>query len=117
MPLLDPITGLKPCANKDCPETDPSEFGVRKISKDGLQPFARLVTVRERRPIGGALLQPHSAWPTGMRPDRLVSHVGVHKRIEVVDACTLFIQHLASKHLSSVGLGAFHLVSMLCSSK
>jgi 5-methylcytosine-specific restriction endonuclease McrA len=36
MPTLDPITGLKPCSNPQCSETNPSRFDKNRTTKDGL---------------------------------------------------------------------------------
>jgi 5-methylcytosine-specific restriction endonuclease McrA len=39
--LLDPVTGIKRCSNKDCQETDPAKFGKNKRLGDGLSTYCR----------------------------------------------------------------------------
>jgi 5-methylcytosine-specific restriction endonuclease McrA len=41
MPALDPITGIKRCAKKDCEETDPREFSKNRNTSDGLMAYCK----------------------------------------------------------------------------
>jgi hypothetical protein len=42
MPALDPSTGIKRCANKNCQQTDPKSFSKDKTTGDGLQSYCKL---------------------------------------------------------------------------